>query len=300
MEWPFGRRTTAEEVLRRLDLTGKVAAVTGANTGIGFETALGLASRGARTILACRDPQKALDAVARIRGRHPGAPAEAAALDLASLDSVRRFAAAFPAEKLDILVCNAGLYGGGYAQTAEGFERTVGVCHIGHFLLVMLLLPRLEAAGSARVVVVSSESHGYPRMLDFDRLPLRRENYSDLVAYGQAKLCNVLFARELDRRCAARGIRAFALHPGTLVPTQIGRSSLLGRIVIGLARPFTKNIAQGAATSVFCAAYPGLERFGGMYFVDCRPRPGSPQSQDPEAAARLWRLSVLWTGLDVA
>jgi WW domain-containing oxidoreductase len=194
-------------------------------------------------------------------------------------------------------VCNAGLYGGGYHETEDGYERTVGVCHIGHFLLTMLLLGRLEAAGAARVVVVSSESHRYPRRLDFDRLPLSRKTYSDVRAYGQAKLCNILFAKEFQRRYAERGTTAYSLHPGTLVPTGIGRNSMLATAVIRLARPFAKDLAQGAATSVFCAAHPGLERYGGAYFVDCRVAQSSSESNDPEVARRLWQQSEKWTGL---
>lgn len=294
---PFGRHSTADEVAAGVDLSGKTAVVTGANTGIGFETARVLASRGTRTILACRNPCKGNDAVARIVKRHPESQVELGVLDLASLDSVRVFAADFPTEKLDILVCNAGVFGGGYQETEEGFERTVGVCHIAHFLLVMLLLGRLEAAGAARVVMVSSQSHHHPPTLDFKRLPLSRRSYSDVVAYGQAKLCNILFSKELHRRCAGRGITACSLHPGTLVPTDIGRHSVLATIVIRLARPFTKNIAQGAATSVFCATYPGLERYGGHYFRDCQLWESSRESNRPAVARRLWQLTEKWTGL---
>ncbi len=294
---PFGRRSTADDVADACDLSGRRALVTGANTGIGFETARALAANGARTVLACRNPDTGSDAVARIRARHPQAEVELAILDLASMSGIRRFAAGLSAGRLDILVCNAGLYGGGYHETEDGFERTVGVCHIGHFLLTMLLLRRLEAAGAARLVVVSSESHRYPRRLDFERLPLPRKAHSDVRAYGQAKLCNVLFAKEFQRRYADRGMTAYSLHPGTLVPTGLGRNSVLASVVIRLTRPFTKSLAQGAATSVFCAGYPGLDRFGGEYFVDCRVVQSSRESNDPEVARRLWQLSEKWTGL---
>jgi WW domain-containing oxidoreductase len=292
--FPFGRRSTADEVAAACDLSGKTALVTGANTGIGFETARALSSRGARTILACRNPDTGNDAVARIRARHPEADVELAVLDLASLDRIRRFAAGFTG-KLHILVCNAGLFGGGYHETEDGFERTVGVCHIGHFLLTMLLLRRLEAAGAARVVVVSSHAHRYLRRLDFDCLPLSSKTHSNLRAYGQAKLCNILFAKECQRRYADRGMTALSLHPGTLL-TGIVRNSMAGKVAMRLARPFTRNLAQGAATSVYCAAYPGLERYGGEYFVDCRPGPSSRESSDPEVARRLWQQSEKWTG----
>lgn len=298
-EWesPFGAKTTADEVLAGLDLRGKTALVTGANVGLGFETARALASRRARVILACRSREKGEDAAQRIRHRHPGAELEIGVLDLASLDRVRRFVAELESPEVHMLICNAGVYGGGYNETADGFERTVGVCHIGHFLLVRLLLDRLERAGGARIVMVSSEAHRRPRALDFAKLPLSREEYSDMEAYGQAKLCNLLFAKELQRRYEERGVNAYALHPGNLVPTAIGRHSLLARLVIQLIRPFTKSVAQGAATTVLCAAHPELEGLGGHYFADCQIRRPSREAERPEVAARLWELSERWTGL---
>jgi WW domain-containing oxidoreductase len=291
----FGRHTTADRVLEGIDLADKVAIVTGANAGIGFETARALAAHRAQVIIACRDQARGDDAVARIRRGDPQALVEARLLDLASLDSVRRFASSLPATKIEMLICNAGVFGGGYHETAEGFERTVGVCHIGHFLLVHLLLDRLAAAGG-RVVVVSSVSHRSPPQLDFSRLPLSRENYSDLAAYGQAKLCNVLFAKELERRYASRGIHAYSLHPGSLIATSIGRHSLLATLLIQLVRPFTKSLAQGAATSVYCAAHPAVSGLGGEYFVDCAVARSSRESRDPEVARRLWELSETWVG----
>jgi WW domain-containing oxidoreductase len=298
-EWesPFGAKSTADEVLAGLDLRGKIALVTGANVGLGYETARALASRRAQVILACRSREKSEDAARRIRHRHPDADLEIGELDLGSLQSVRRFVDELEAPEIHMLICNAGVYGGGYHETAEGFERTVGVCHIGHFLLVHLLLDRLERAGGARVVMVSSESHRQPRTLDFDQLPLSRERYSDLKAYGQAKLCNLLFVNELQRRYEDTGLNAYGLHPGNLVPTAIGRHSLLARTVIQLVRPFTKSLSQGAATIVLCAAHPEVEGLGGRYFADCQLRRPSREAERPEVAARLWELSEEWTGL---
>lgn len=299
MAWesPFNAKTTADEVLDGLDLTGRLGIVTGANTGIGYEAARALAARGARIILACRDQARGDTAAAKIRQRHPEAEVEVRSLDLASLDSVRRFATHFGDDKIDMLVLNAGIYGGGYHETVDGFERTVGICFIGHFLLVRLLLPNLEADGGGRVVVVSSESHKSPRTLDFDKLPLDRSQYSDLVAYGQAKLCNVLLAKELERRYGAKGVHAYALHPGTLIPTEIGRNSLFAGLLLGLLRPFTKSLAQGAATTVLCAAHPAVAELGGEYFSDCRVTRSSRESNDPQVAQRLWQLGERWTEL---
>ena len=204
----FNARTSADEVLAGHDLAGKTMIVTGANTGIGYETARALAAAGARVLLACRNRGAGETAAARIRATHPGAKAEFAALDLASLVSVSAFCASLDAPRIDVLVCNAGLMSPGYASTDDGFEKTVGVCHIGHFALVQRLLPKLLAAGNPRVVMVASESHRSPARLDFAKFPLAPANYSAMRAYGQAKLCNVLMANELQRRYGARPARA--------------------------------------------------------------------------------------------
>lgn len=293
----FGKRTRADEVVRGVDLGGRTMVVTGANGGIGYETARALASAGARVILACRDLEKGRAAAAGIRERHPGASAELAELDLASLDSVRAFARGLDAEKLHVLICNAGVVNLRYRETESGFEHTVGVCHLGHFLLTHELLPRLLAGGGGRVVMVSSESHRSPRTLDFDRLPLPGDRYHGLVAYGQAKLCNVLFANELQRRYGERGLVACSLHPGTLVTTRIGRDAWWVRLVMRLVSPFTKSPAQGAATSVYCAVYARGAEIAGRYFDHCRPKPASREADDPAVAARLWALSERWVGI---
>ena len=168
--WQFGARTTAGEVLAGHDLHGRTMIVTGANTGIGYTTALALAGVGARVIFACRSKVTGEAAVARARQTHPGCAAQFAALDLASFKSIRAFADDLQADRIDALICNAGLAAMSYSQTEEGYERTVGVCHIGHFLLTRLLMPRLLAAGTPRVIMVSSQSHRSPKSLDFSNL----------------------------------------------------------------------------------------------------------------------------------
>ncbi len=302
-EWnlAFDGKSTADDVLADLDLSGKTAIVTGANVGIGFETARALAAKGAHVVLACRSEPKGEKARGEILGRHPLARVSVKALDLSSLDSVRHFANDLTGEasleSIDMLICNAGRFGGGYSETREGHEMTVGVCHIAHFLLVQLLLERVVRA-HGRVVMVSSESHRNPKTLDFDNFPLSRSNYSDLVAYGQAKLCNVLMAKELQRRFSASGITAYSLHPGTLVPTAIGRNSILAKVLIQVVRPFTKGLGQGAATSVLCAAHPEAERAAGEYFSNCRPVRSSRESCDQGAAAKLWQVSEKWVAAE--
>jgi len=290
-----GSRSTADQVVAGADLSGRVMVVTGANTGIGYETARALASAGARVILGCRNPATGQAAVDRILTAHPGCQVELGVLDLSSFDSVRAFGTGLDADDLAVVICNAGLSNGRYHETASGFEQVVGVSHLGHFLLVNELLPRLLNGGAGRVVMVSSESHRMPARLDFSRLPLTRDNYGSLLAYGQAKLCNVLFANELQRRHGEAGLTACALHPGTLVTTEIARDSLIGRVLMNLVSPFTKNTNQGAATSVMCAIHPDPAHVAGRYFSNCQPKRSSREANDPVVARRLWELSEQWT-----
>jgi WW domain-containing oxidoreductase len=295
-EWSgrFGARTTADEVVADLDLSGQVVVVTGANCGIGFHAARALASGGARVIFACRDSVSGSDAVERALAEHPGALVEVSNLDLSSRQSIRAFAERIDADSIDTLICNAGVFGGPYQEVDGGIERTVGVCHVGHFLLVQALLPKLVSGGGGRVVMVSSESHRTPSSLEFDRLPLTAAQYSGFVAYGQAKLCNVLFANELQRRHAAEGLTACSLHPGSMISTKIGRHSLLAGFAISLLRPFTKSLSVGAATSVVCATHPHRDEVAGRYFSDCRPKPASEEAQNTEVAGRLWEKTEEW------
>lgn len=290
----FGSRTSAYDVVAGLDLSGRTIIVTGANTGIGEPTARALAGAGARVIFACRQAATGEEAVARARAAYPLCKAEFAELDLASLASIRRFAERLDAPKIDVLVCNAGLATLDWAQTDEGFERIVGVCHIGHFLLARLLMPRLLASGAPRVVMVSSTSHRTPPKLDFTQLPMTRANFNGMTAYGQAKLCNVLMAKSLQRRYGSRGLTACALHPGTLVTTDIGRNSKLVGALMKLVSPFTKNPAQGAATTVYAAVYEPAAELAGQYLRDCHIEPCSPEANDPAVAQRLWDLSEAW------
>jgi WW domain-containing oxidoreductase len=291
----FGAKTSADEVLRGMDLTSRFIVITGANTGIGYETARSLASAGARVLLACRDAEKAGDATERIRAKHPKANVSFAELDLGSFESIRSFVTSLNESSIDVLICNAGVLNASYHESDGGIEHTVGVCHLGHFLLVNGLLPKLlAAAAGGRVVMVGSETHRTPRTLEFEKFPLDADNYSQLVSYGQAKLCNTLFANELQRRYGDQGLTACSLHPGNLVTTEIGRDSLLARWAMKLVSPFTKSPAQGAATSVVCAVHPDPNALAGRYFSHCQSVRMSREAEDPEVAKRLWELTETW------
>lgn len=291
---PFNHRSAADEVLQGRNLSGQVIIVTGANTGIGYETARSLAVAGASVIGTCRTAEKAAATRQRLLQAHPGIDVETAVMDLASLASVSDFCQQLPHDKIDTVICNAGVVAPAYGETRDGFEQTVGVCHVGHFLLVNSLLPRILSAGEPRVVMVSSESHRAPPRLNFDKLPYPEASYRPMKAYGQAKLCNALMAIELHRRYADQGLTACYLHPGTMVTTDIGRDSALIRFAMLLVRPFTKTASQGAATSVFCATWDDREALGGNYFSHCaRARP-SAETANAEVAARLWDVSEGW------
>ncbi|MEZ5571039.1 MAG: SDR family NAD(P)-dependent oxidoreductase [Halioglobus sp.] len=290
----FNHRSSADDVLRGQNLSGQVIIVTGANTGIGYETARSLAAVGATVIATCRSAEKAAATQQRILQAHPDSSVEGAVMDLASLSSVSKFCTQLSQSKIDTIICNAGLVAPQYAETNEGFEQTVGVCHVGHFLLVKKLLPKLLNAPAPRVVMVSSESHRAPARLNFDALPYPEDKFRTMTAYGQAKLCNALMAVELQRRFADQGLTACYLHPGTMVTTDIGRDSALVRIAMWLARPFTKTANQGAATSVFCATWENRRELGGNYFSHCEKAKPSKETANREAATRLWELTERW------
>jgi NAD(P)-dependent dehydrogenase (short-subunit alcohol dehydrogenase family) len=279
------------------DQSGRVAIVTGANSGIGYETALALARKGARVILGCRDPGRGREAEQRLRAAAPGAEIRFVPLDLGSLASVADFAKRIASEapKLDLLCNNAGVMVPPYGKTADGFELQFGTNHLGHFALTGRLLPLLRKAQAPRVVAVSSTAH---RMgsIDFDDLQWERKRYSPWRAYGQSKLANLLFARELARRIAARGepLVSAGAHPGA-TQTNLQQHSGFSRFAVKL---FSQAPPGGALPTLYAATAPGVS--GGDYFGPGRlmelvgpPKPAysSPASKDMAVAARLWEVS---------
>lgn len=299
---PFGQASTAAEVAAGHDLSGKRAIVTGANSGIGVETAVALAGRGAHVVLAVRDPASAQPVLDRIQAS--GGAASVGALDLSDLRSVEAFAQGQVGHPLHLLINNAGIMACPMARTKQGFESQLGVNHLGHFRLTTLLLPALKAANGARVVCVSSSGHHWSDFR-FDDPNYETREYDPLESYGQAKTANALFAVELDRRHAADGIRAFSLMPGA-IRTSLGRymtEDTRGRLGIGDDTPreiFWKSPEQGASTSVWAALGHELDGKGGLYLENCQQaEPASPGGRygvqpwaiDADAARRLWSWS---------
>jgi NAD(P)-dependent dehydrogenase (short-subunit alcohol dehydrogenase family) len=276
-------------------LDGKVVVITGGNAGIGKETAVGLAARGAHVVITSRNQPRGADAVADIRARSGNDAVEVMPLDLASLTSVRDFARDFLArsERLDVLIDNAGLVMGQRTETEDGFETTFGVNHLGHFLLTNLLLDRLRASAPSRIVVVSSHAHKQARHgLDFDDLQSEKR-YKPFDAYPKSKLANIYFARELARRLEGSNVTANALHPG-FVASRFGRdgdTSALMNVGMLIARPFAINSTKGARTSIWLASAPEGATTTGGYFFRCAPSTPTAIAQDAESARRLWAAS---------
>jgi NAD(P)-dependent dehydrogenase (short-subunit alcohol dehydrogenase family) len=300
-----GKRATAEKVSEGIDLSGKHAVVTGANTGIGKETARVLALRGAQVTMACRDLEKAHlardDILANGRGKIAEDQLLILQLDMNSLAGVHNFADEIIADgkNIDLLINNAGVMIDFERRTADGFEAQLGINHLAHFLLTNLLLPQLTAAGSSRVVCVASAAMAWASQT----AALEDMNWEDrpvkgMRAYGDSKLMNLMFARELSRRHEDDGIVAHALHPG-VITTELGRDQgALFRIFGLVVLPFMKNVAQGASTSVYAATAPEYGQRGGCYFADNREAKHHHKLAANDAAcALLWERSLALTGL---
>ena len=283
-------------------MQGKVCLVTGASNGIGKAAAIKLANMGASLMLLCRDRDRGENAMAEISLRSGNEDIDLLLADLGSLRQVRAAAGAFldSARPLHVLVNNAGAIHMERGVTEDGVETTFAVNHLGPFLLTSMLLDRMRESGPARIVNVSSEAHkiGYgDGRIAFDDLMGERQ-YGGWKAYGQSKLANILFTRELARRLNAAGVTANALHPG-VVASEFGRNNRKGWMpyLQALYRPFCRSNEKGADTAVWLAATPEIEGVTGKYFKDRKVRTPAPQASNDDDAARLWQVSEELTGL---
>lgn len=269
--------------------------VTGANSGIGKATALGLAQEGAHVVMVCRNAAKAEAAKADIVARAGNTNVDILIADLASQAAIRQLAKTIVAryDRLDVLVNNAGVYLGDRSVTEDGYEATFAINHLAYFLLTHLLLDLLKASAPSRIINVSSEAHQSGKM-HFDDLDLTN-GYSGIKAYAQSKLANVLFTYSLALRLAETQVTVNALHPG-VVGTNIGHGSIIGWIfkLLGL---FFLSPAKGAATSIYLATSPQVEGVSGAYFIKRKAATSSALSYDEEVAERLWQVSLERTGL---
>ncbi|WP_437597052.1 SDR family oxidoreductase [Sorangium sp. So ce590] len=275
-------------------MNGKICVVTGGNTGIGKETARGLAQRGATVVLACRDVNKgeaARDDIARTTGRGDVA---VIALDLGSKASVRAFGEELRAkhDRLDVLVNNAGVWPRSRSTTKDGLEATFGVNHVGTSLLTQELLPLLKRSAPSRIVVLSSAVH-YRGQMGWDDLQFERRKYSAFAAYCQSKLANVLFTRALSRRLEGTGVTVNAVHPG-VVATELSRD--YPKLVLKILSLFMLTPELGAACSLHVATAPDLAGVTGEYFEKSRIKPAAAAALDEAAQERLWKLTEALAG----
>ena len=288
------QRWTSEDIQ---DQTGRVAIVTGANSGIGYETAKALAAKGATVVIACRSKQRGRAALDALRGELTDAKLELIPLDLASLQSVRDFAEEFLSrhDRLDLLINNAGvMMPTEREETMDGFELQFGTNHLGHFALTLRLLERLVATKGSRIVNVSSSAQNFGK-LDLDDLQWSKRSYQRMPSYGQSKIANMLFTLELQRRLTEAGAStiATAAHPGWTA-TNLQKSSPLIRLLNPL---FGMQPWQGALPTLFAAvgdaepgAYYGPDGLGTMRGYPTKNKPARI-SRDAGAAKRLWTLS---------
>ncbi len=284
----FGYGSTAEQVTAGLDLKGKTYLVTGCNSGLGHEALRVLTLRGAKVVGTARTVEKAREACATVKGE-----TVPLACELSDPKSVRACVAAVKAAglQLDGIIANAGIMALPKLQKAFGYELQFFTNHIGHFILVTGLLDALTPEG--RVVMLSSAAHkGAPKGgIQFDNLD-GSKGYGDWANYGQSKIANLLFAKELARRFQGTRRTANAVHPG-VIKTNLGRHmNPLAGLVFGIVGPLVlKSVPQGAATEVFVATHPSLAGVSGQYFADCNVAKPRADAEDAELAKKLWEVS---------
>jgi NAD(P)-dependent dehydrogenase (short-subunit alcohol dehydrogenase family) len=321
----FNRDTTTDEVLEGVDLTGRRFVVTGAASGLGFESSRALAAHGAAVTMLARSPERANEAVTRLQLLEPAARLEAGVVDLSDLSSIAGFAESYLSthDAVDVLINNAGVMACPYGRTVDGFETQFGTNHLGHFALTARLAPAIRAGDHPRVVTLSSAGHSRSNV-DLDDYNFEVTPYNAWIAYGRSKTANALFARELATRAGASGTLSFSVHPGGIV-TELGRhlDDQLRNDMMSFAReraitfgdygedgeprrmPF-KSVPAGAATQVWAATTSSLAQHNGAYLADCGVgvRGANPTSNgymdyllDDEHARRLWTLSEGLTGV---
>ena len=283
-------------------MTGKTCIVTGANSGIGKETALALARMGARVVLVCRNPEKGRAALEEIRRESGSSELDLLIADMSSQASVRALAEQIRQKysRLDVLINNAGGGVPAPALSADGIEMVLATNHLGAALLTLLLLDLLKASAPSRIINVSSEAQRRAR-LDMNDLQFEKRKYSGLAAYGQSKLLMNAFTFELARRLEGTGVTANCLHPGVVATNIWGANPpLLLKLIIAVVKPFMLNSKEGAEVSLYLATSPEVAQTSGQYFVKSKPAESSPLSRDPKVASEIWQWTQKMIGVNLA
>ncbi len=281
-----------------MSMLGKTALVTGANSGTGLWTAIGLAKKGARVVMLCRSKERGEEALKEVKKLSHNDQVDLMLCDLGSFESIRSFSKEFHDryDVLDILVNNAGVTLPKREETKDGFELQFGVNHLGHFLLTNLLLDLIKKSKSARIVVVSSGAHKAGK-IHFEDLQLKK-SFNMIKAYSQSKLANLLFAYELSHRLKNENITVNALHPGAVASSMgINRDTGFGKFVTKKLKPFFQTPEKGASTSMYLATAKELEGISGKYYYQMKPIESSKQSYNRSLQKKLWQISEVLVGL---
>ncbi|KAB7501814.1 WW domain-containing oxidoreductase [Armadillidium nasatum] len=268
----FDGSSTGMQITHGRDFSDQVAVITGANSGIGFESARCLAFHGCCVVFACRDLVKAEEKIALLKRERPYT------------------------KRCDILILNAGVFGLPYTKTEDSLEMNFQVNFLAHFYMCLLMEPLIILSKDPRVIFVSAESHRFASLSISDEiadhLNPKEKDYLPIVAYNNSKLCSVLGAFELHRRFADRGLKIFVVHPGNAVYSNLCRNWWVYKVLYAIVRPFTKSLQQAAACSVYCAISPDVINCSGLYINNCVPCLPSPEALSPVLANKLWVFSL--------
>jgi len=291
--------STSEDVMRDVDVTGKVYLVTGATTGLGYYSSLMLAKKGATVVITARSQSRLDETLKKLSEESGSTLIRGLVMDQLDLTQVSAASKKFISWDLPLhgLLLNAGIFGGEYLQSAQGHEATFAVNHLSHHLMAELLIQKLKDTATesdpARLVILSSESHRHPklRQVSYAELSVSQPNYWSMLQYNRSKFCNILHTTYLARKLYRHNVHVNAIHPGNMVKTDIKRQWWGWRLIFWLTSPFTKSCSQGAATQLFALTHPDARELSGVYFNHCCPCEPIPAATDFQNALELESLS---------
>lgn len=289
----YDSSTKAVSILYGKNLSNQIALITGASSGIGYETAKSLANFGCEIIFACRNEKLTLEKIKALELENSRAKLNFIHVDLTNIKSCKAFCDKVKTQyqHINYLILNAGVFGLSYSLTSDGLETTFQVCHLSHFYITQQLSSLLNE--NSRIIVVSSESHRFANLSVINKETLNPppSKYWSMLQYNNIKLCNILFAMKLAKRWQSRGISVFALHPGNLVSTNLTRHWWFYKVLFAVVKPFTKNLQQAASTTIYCSVADELKGLSGIYFNNCYICQSSKLSLNENLATELWNIS---------